>query len=78
MALQDPPHALSKVHYLIANQLVGRGLTFLLNLLVARAVGREVFGVQAVNLYLLNTLILFLSREGIRRSIAADLMCTLT
>lgn len=62
------PSALGQTHLLIANQVLSRGSTFLLNLLVVRTVGPLVFGVQAINLYLLYTTILFLSREGFRRA----------
>lgn len=62
-----PASALQKVHVLFANQLLTRVLTFLLNLLVVRHVGALVFGLSAVNLYLLYTTILFIAREGLRR-----------
>jgi hypothetical protein len=57
-----------RVLALIINQLASRGITFLLNVAVARTVGTAIFGLQAVNLYLLYTTILFVAREGIRRA----------
>ena len=59
---------LSQVSYLALNQLLTRGLTFAMNLYVARSVGPVVFGLQAVHLYLLNTIVLFLCREPGRKA----------
>ena len=59
---------LAQVSALAANQLLTRGLTFAMNLYVARAVGPVAFGLQAIHLYLLNTIILFLAREPNRKS----------
>ena len=60
---------LSNLKYLIASQFFSRGVTFSMNLFVARKVGPVVFGLASVNLYLLYTLILFVSREGLRRAV---------
>ena len=59
---------LSQVSYLALNQLLTRGVTFLMNLYVARSVGPVAFGLQAVHLYLLNTIVLFLGREAGRKA----------
>lgn len=59
---------LSQVAVLAVNGLLTRCLTFCLNLFVARSVSPAVFGLQAVHLYLLNTSILFLSREATRKA----------
>ena len=59
---------LAQVSALAANQLLTRGLTFAMNLYVARAVGPVAFGLQAIHLYLLNTIILFIAREPNRKS----------
>ena len=59
---------LSQVSVLAVNGLLTRCLTFGLNLFVARSVSPAVFGLQAVHLYLLNTAILFLSREATRKA----------
>lgn len=64
-----PAGALSQAYLLIANQMLSRLLTFVLNLFVARRVGPRIFGLQAVNLYLLYTMVLFLSREPVRRAV---------
>lgn len=54
--------------YLASHQIATRLLTFILNILVARHIGPAAYGVSAVHLYLLNTVILFLTREAIRRA----------
>jgi oligosaccharide translocation protein RFT1 len=56
------------VKYLIGLQFVTRSLTFFLNVLVTRKLDPSIIGIANVQLqFLLNT-ILFLSREGFRRS----------
>jgi Rft protein len=59
---------LAQVSFLALNQLFTRGVTFVMNLYVARSVGPVAFGLQAIHLYLLNTCILFLSREATRKA----------
>ncbi|KAL6780894.1 hypothetical protein ACKKBG_A08910 [Auxenochlorella protothecoides x Auxenochlorella symbiontica] len=53
--------------HLFASQILSRGLTFGLNLLSARSLTPQAYGVVAIQLHLLNTTLLFLSREGFRR-----------
>lgn len=60
--------ALKKVLFLVAGQVASRGLSFGLNAIVARTVGLAVFGLSAVNLYLLDAVILGLCREALRKS----------
>jgi oligosaccharide translocation protein RFT1 len=54
--------------YLVALQLLSRALTFVLNVFIVRMVSGEVLGVAAVQLQLLLSTVLFLSREGFRRT----------
>lgn len=63
----QPGSALRKVTYLIGSQLLSRVLTFALNVVVARRVGLQSYGLATVNLYLLDAVILTLAREGFRR-----------
>ncbi len=62
------PNALAKAHLLILNQIISRGFTFFLNLFVVRQVGLVVYGISSINLYLLYTIILYVSREPFRKS----------
>lgn len=50
------------------SQLGARLLTFVLNVLAARLLSPEEYGISAVQFHLINSSIVFLSREGIRRS----------
>lgn len=52
---------------LVANQAFSRLATFVLNLLVVRTVGVSAFGLFSVNLHLVQTTVLLLCREGIRK-----------
>eukprot|EP00898_Chlorokybus_atmophyticus_P004190 jgi/Chlat1/4772/Chrsp308S04743 len=54
--------------WLVVSQLCSRFFTFLLNLLVARHLSQEDYGVASIQFHLLTTSLLFLSREGFRRS----------
>ena len=67
--------ALQKVHLLLLNQVVTRVLTFVLNLFVVRAAGAATFGIVSVQLYLLYTTTLFVSREGLRKYVAGASFC---
>lgn len=60
--------SLRSLVYLVAHQLLTRIGTFVLNIMVARHIGPVAYGISAVHLYLLNTMVLFLCREAIRRS----------
>eukprot|EP01105_Mastigella_eilhardi_P014161 TRINITY_DN3221_c0_g1_i4.p1 TRINITY_DN3221_c0_g1~~TRINITY_DN3221_c0_g1_i4.p1 ORF type:complete len:534 (+),score=130.98 TRINITY_DN3221_c0_g1_i4:16-1617(+) len=60
--------AVAGVKYLVGLQLVSRVLTFVLNVLIVRHVDKEVFGAYSVQQQLLLSLVLFLSREGLRRA----------
>ncbi|GLJ49593.1 hypothetical protein SUGI_1052110 [Cryptomeria japonica] len=53
--------------YLMASQIISRGLSFILNLLIARRLTEEDYALYAVQFHLLITSILFISREGFRR-----------
>jgi oligosaccharide translocation protein RFT1 len=50
------------------SQLGARILTFVLNLVAARLLRPEEYGISAVQFHLINSSIVFLSREGVRRS----------
>jgi oligosaccharide translocation protein RFT1 len=63
--------SLRSMVYLVAHQLATRLGTFILNIMVARHIGPVAYGISAVHLYLLNTMILFITREAIRRSACA-------
>lgn len=52
----------------VGSQLGARVLTFVLNLVAARLLSPDDYGVSAVQFHLINSSILFLSREGVRRS----------
>ncbi|KAL4450144.1 hypothetical protein ABPG77_010813 [Micractinium sp. CCAP 211/92] len=54
--------------HLVASQVITRLLTFSLNLLTARSLTPEAYGVAAVQFHLINTTILFIAREGFRRA----------
>lgn len=53
---------------LVASQVASRTFSFILNLLIARHLSQEDYGIYAVKFHLLTTTILFLSREGFRRA----------
>lgn len=53
--------------HLLASQISTRLLTFFMNLVVARHLSPEAYGLSAVQFHLLLTAILTLSREGFRR-----------
>ncbi|KAI7901104.1 Rft protein-domain-containing protein [Cokeromyces recurvatus] len=55
--------------YLILLQFISRMLTFLLNQIVLRYVSKATFGIASVNLELLASTILFISREGFRSAL---------
>eukprot|EP01083_Nonionella_stella_P282874 962689_1 len=61
--------ALNKVRHLIGLQVYIRLVTFVLNLCIARHISKEIYGLAEMNLYLVYTTVLFLSREGLRRSV---------
>lgn len=78
-AVSPPPSSSSRVSYesgsslrslfyLVVHQVTTRVVTFLLNLLVARHLGPAAYGIAAVHLYLLNTTLLFTTREACRRA----------
>eukprot|EP00250_Pteridium_aquilinum_P005018 c15182_g1_i1 orf=1020-2603(+) len=54
--------------HLMISQVASRVLSFSLNLLIARRLSQEDYGVFAIQFHLLITTILFLSREGFRRA----------
>ena len=60
--------SLKNVSYLILLQLSSRIITFILNAAIARHVGPIIYGIININYYLIYTTILFISREGLRRS----------
>jgi len=64
----SPSPSLRPVFYLLGHQLLTRIATFGLNIMVVRHIGPVAYGISAVNLYLINTIILFIAREAIRRS----------
>mmetsp|Transcript_57011 Transcript_57011/g.180430 ORF Transcript_57011/g.180430 Transcript_57011/m.180430 type:complete len:235 (+) Transcript_57011:148-852(+) len=53
--------------HLMASQVSSRVLTFVVNLLIARRLTPEAYGVTSIQFHLIMTTILFLSREGFRR-----------
>lgn len=53
--------------HLLASQIGTRIVTFGMNLLIARHLSPDAYGLSAVQFHLLITAILFLSREGFRR-----------
>lgn len=55
--------------YLILLQFLSRMLTFSLNQIVLRYVSKATFGIASVNLELLSSTILFISREGFRSAL---------
>lgn len=55
--------------YLILLQFLSRMLTFSLNQIVLRYISKETFGIASVNLELLSSTILFISREGFRSAL---------
>lgn len=65
--------ALRKLPLLLLNQVLTRAFTFLLNVFVVRASGAAIFGIASVNLHLLYTTILFLSREALRMYVVPNL-----
>jgi oligosaccharide translocation protein RFT1 len=60
--------ALGGFLHLLLSQVATRLLTFALNLATARALSPAAYGVAVVQFHLLNTGILFLAREGLRRA----------
>jgi oligosaccharide translocation protein RFT1 len=50
------------------SQLLARVVTFILNLITARLLDPDQYGISAVQFHLINSSIVFLSREGVRRS----------
>jgi len=50
------------------SQLLARVVTFILNLITARLLNPDQYGISAVQFHLINSSIVFLSREGVRRS----------
>ncbi|KAM9969759.1 hypothetical protein ACTFIR_001595 [Dictyostelium discoideum] len=54
--------------YLIGLQIISRLFTFIINTLVIVGVDDSIFGVSAIQYQLLSSIILFLSREAIRRA----------
>lgn len=65
LSIAFPP--VPPLHYYSGSQLVARLVTFGLNLITTRFLTPAAYGVAAVQFHLLNTIILFLSREGFRR-----------
>lgn len=65
--MADGTVLVSGFSYLLLSQVASRGVTFLLNLIVTRLLSPEAYGLAAVQFHLINTIILFLSREGFRR-----------
>ncbi|EMR10079.1 hypothetical protein PNEG_01830 [Pneumocystis murina B123] len=57
---------ITNISYLISLQLFSRLITFILNQLILRIVTPEVFGLEMVQMELVISAILFLSREGFR------------
>uniref|UniRef100_A0A0D6R219 Protein RFT1 homolog n=1 Tax=Araucaria cunninghamii TaxID=56994 RepID=A0A0D6R219_ARACU len=53
--------------YLMVSQVISRGLSFFLNLIIARRLTEEDYALYSVQFHLLITTILFISREGFRR-----------
>lgn len=53
--------------HLMLSQVSSRIISFVFNVLVARRLTQEQFGLQAVQFHLFTTTILFISREGFRR-----------
>ena len=58
---------LSSAHSPSAAQIATRAITFLLNLATARRLSVAAYGVAAVQFHLVNTAVLVLAREGVRR-----------
>lgn len=56
--------------YLILLQFISRMLTFSLNQIILRYTTKETLGIASVNLELLSSTILFISREGFRSALA--------
>jgi oligosaccharide translocation protein RFT1 len=55
-------------YHTTGSQLATRILTFFLNVLIARSLSVDAYGVSAVQFHLINSSIVFLAREGVRRS----------
>ncbi|KAI8643235.1 Rft protein-domain-containing protein [Parasitella parasitica] len=55
--------------YLILLQFLSRMMTFSLNQIMLRYISKETFGIASVNLELLSSTILFISREGFRSAL---------
>ena len=53
--------------YLFASQVIARTVTFAVNVLVARTLSPDDYGVYAVQFHLITTGVLFVAREGFRR-----------
>ncbi|KAJ8643781.1 hypothetical protein MRB53_005529 [Persea americana] len=67
----DEKNRVSIVHtfkYLMATQLLSRGIPFFFNTWIVRHLTEEDYALYAVQFYLFTTIILFLSREGFRRA----------
>eukprot|EP00890_Picochlorum_soloecismus_P004055 jgi/Picsp_1/4650/NSC_02020-R1_nuclear division rft1-like protein len=60
--------AMSGFVSLFGSQLLARLVTFILNLITARLLSPDQYGISAVQFHLINSSIVFLSREGVRRS----------
>jgi len=60
--------ALRKLPILIGSQFISRIFTFVLNVLVARSISLAAYGMFSVNFYLLDSIILMIAREGLRRA----------
>lgn len=59
---------LDTFYHLMLSQVASRVFSFSLNLLIARRLSQEDYGVFAIQFHLMITTILFLSREGFRRA----------
>ena len=62
------PLARSLAHPAPGSQLITRVLTFALNVAIARSLSLASYGVSSVQFHLINSSIVFLAREGVRRS----------
>lgn len=65
--MSSSPPLLHSLGLLVSQQLLGRLLSFLLNVWVARRLSTEAVGVASVNLVLQEALLLHLCREPLRR-----------
>eukprot|EP00899_Mesostigma_viride_P021462 jgi/Mesvir1/29317/Mv01574-RA.1 len=61
------PMLTSNFTSLILSQISTRIITLILNLLIARTLSPDDYGINSIQFHLINTVILFLSREGARR-----------